>query len=829
MKFEWIDFYSEFATKLLLFKNDRKALIERINDVYTAINMQVPKLESGGDIIDIDPFTIFGLFNKGITNSNRIAIIRSIANVFGIEAKVPNNFDGIPVLNNLKATFYAFKEDRKADDIDNIWNVFEAALRLADNDTEQNRKEFSKWYDLVHDQRCIRWNITMGLYWIRPYTYINLDSRNRWYISNVENMPAEFVNSIKKKINKVPNATDYLFIKDACIKALEVGSYEYKNYPELSYSAWIVSEQVNRQKAAANGKKLSNAAFLRWFKPLIQALRDLGGSGTPAEARAKIVENEQLSDEEVNAIRGKNNVNKFENEVAFARSYLVNAGYIDKSIYGVWTLTEAGKSVEMTDDMASDIFKSGVAQAQNSREKKGAAIADDDVDTVHYWIYAPGENSCMWEEFYSEGIMAIGWGEIGDLKTFDSKDAMKSKMKETFDASLSYKNAAHATWQFVNDMKIGDIVFVKKAMHQLVGRGVVSSDYEYDADCNDKYGNIRKVNWTHKGEWPHPGQAVMKTLTDITSYTDYVEKLNALFEDESAEDVEEVSKNYPVYTEDDFLDEVFMAEEEYSKLVGILKAKKNVILQGAPGVGKTFAAKRLAYSVMGVKDIDRVMMVQFHQSYSYEDFIMGFRPSTTGFELKKGAFYNFCKKAEIDSDNDYFFIIDEINRGNLSKIFGELFMLIENDKRGIELQLLYSDEKFAVPANVYIIGMMNTADRSLAMLDYALRRRFAFFEIKPGFETDGFREYKMSLDNDKFNKLINCVEKLNSVIASDELLGEGFCIGHSYFCNFEADKIDNECLYGIVEYELIPLLKEYWFDEPTKVKDWSNNLRSAVK
>lgn len=829
MKFEWIDFYSEFATKLLLFKNDRKALIERINDVYTAINMQVPKLESGGDIIDIDPFTIFGLFNKGITNSNRIAIIRSIANVFGIEAKVPNNFDGIPVLNNLKATFYAFKEDRKADDIDNIWNVFEAALRLADNDTEQNRKEFSKWYDLVHDQRCIRWNITMGLYWIRPYTYINLDSRNRWYISNVENMPAEFVNSIKKKINKVPNATDYLFIKDACIKTLEVGSYEYKNYPELSYSAWIVSEQVNRQKAAANGKKLSNAAFLRWFKPLIQALRDLGGSGTPAEARAKIVENEQLSDEEVNAIRGKNNVNKFENEVAFARSYLVNAGYIDKSIYGVWTLTEAGKSVEMTDDMASDIFKSGVAQAQNSREKKGAAIADDDVDTVHYWIYAPGENSCMWEEFYSEGIMAIGWGEIGDLKTFDSKDAMKSKMKETFDASLSYKNAAHATWQFVNDMKIGDIVFVKKGMHQLVGRGVVSSDYEYDADRNDKYGNIRKVNWTHKGEWPHPGQAVMKTLTDITSYTDYVEKLNALFEDESAEDVEEVSKNYPVYTEDDFLDEVFMTEEEYSKLVGILKAKKNVILQGAPGVGKTFAAKRLAYSVMGVKDIDRVMMVQFHQSYSYEDFIMGFRPSTTGFELKKGAFYNFCKKAEIDSDNDYFFIIDEINRGNLSKIFGELFMLIENDKRGIELQLLYSDEKFAVPANVYIIGMMNTADRSLAMLDYALRRRFAFFEIKPGFETDGFREYRMSLDNDKFNKLINCVENLNSVIASDESLGEGFCIGHSYFCNLEVDKIDNECLYGIVEYELIPLLKEYWFDEPTKVKDWSNNLRSVVK
>lgn len=230
---------------------------------------------------------------------------------------------------------------------------------------------------------------------------------------------------------------------------------------------------------------------------------------------------------------------------------------------------------------------------------------------------------------------------------------------------------------------------------------------------------------------------------------------------------------------------------------------------------------------MGVKDPNRVMMVQFHQSYSYEDFIMGFRPSEKGFELKHGAFYNFCKKAEIDSDNEYFFIIDEINRGNLSKIFGELFMLIESDKRGIELQLLYSDEKFSVPNNVYIIGMMNTADRSLAMLDYALRRRFAFYEMKPGFDSDGFREYRMELESEKFDRLINCVENLNSAIAADESLGEGFCIGHSYFCNIK-DTTD-KTLSGIVEFELIPLLKEYWFDEPAKVKDWTNNLRSAVK
>lgn len=829
MQFEWINFYSEFATKLLEFKNNRAELIADIQSAYSAINMKLPKLEREDSIIDIDPFTVFGLFNKGITNANRIAILESFATVFNIKSKVPNNFDGIPVLNNLKATYYGFKDDRQAADIDNLWGLYESAINLAEKDDEANREIFTKWYDTVHDQLGIRWNITMGLYWIRPYEFINLDSINRRFIVDPDNMPVDFVNSVKKKLNKVPYAAEYLAIKDACLRALKDGNYEYKNYPELSYRAWIVSKQVNQEKAEVKGKKSSKVAFLRWFAPLIQALRDLGGSGTPAEARAKIIENEQLSEDEINQTRGKNNVNKFENEVAFARNYLVNAGYIDKSVYGIWTLTAAGKSVDMTSEMASDIFKNVLSSSPSKQGKNTDALADEDVHTVRYWLYAPGKGSCMWDEFYTSGIMAIGWGEIGDLSTFDSKDAMKIKMREVIDESLSYKNVAHATWQFANEMKIGDIVFVKKGMHQIIGRGVVMSDYEYDNTRDDEYKNIRQVDWTHNGEWPHPGQAVMKTLTDITSYTDYVEKLNSLFEDETEEDAEDVEKTYPPYTKEDFLSEVFMPEEEYDKLSGILRIKKNIILQGAPGVGKTFVAKRIAFSMMGVKDVERVMMVQFHQSYSYEDFIMGFRPSTDGFELKRGAFYNFCKKAEIDGDNDYFFIIDEINRGNLSKIFGELFMLIENDKRGVSLQLLYSDEKFSVPKNIYIIGMMNTADRSLAMLDYALRRRFAFFEIKPGFTTDGFREYRMSLENEKFDKLIACVESLNNVISNDESLGDGFCIGHSYFCNLLPDTINDQILSGIVEYELIPLLKEYWFDEPTKVKDWSSNLRSAIK
>lgn len=712
----WVDFYMELADKLLAYKNNRKALIEKIKTVYNALNMRLPKLEADNNIIDIDPFTIFGLFNKGITDENRIAILKGIAQEFSVKADVPTSFDGIPVLNNLAATFYYFIGERQDNDIDNLWQVFVSALEYADTNSESSKKAFIEAYDAALQQKGVKWNLTMGLYWIRPYKFINLDSRNRWYICNPQNMPADYVESVGN-FETIPNGEEYLAIIYKSRIALEKGDYRYKNFPELSYYAWVISEQVNKEKQAAALEK--------------------------------------------------------------------------------------------------------------ARTNVGEAIGDKDVRTVHYWIYSPGNNACMWNDFYEAGMMAIGWDDIGDLTAFASKEAIKQKMQECMDVALSYKNGALALWQFANEMKPGDVVFVKKGMHRIIGRGIVTSNYIFDDSRTDEYKNIRKMNWTDKGEWEHPGQAVMKTLTDITSYTDYVEKLNALFADETVEGPEEIEIHYPVYTANDFLNEVYMSETNYQLLVNLLKNKKNIIMQGAPGVGKTFAAKRLAYSMMGVKDPNRVMMVQFHQSYSYEDFIEGFRPAATGFELKKGPFYNFCKKAEDDLENDYYFIIDEINRGNLSKIFGELFMLVENDKRGISLQLLYSGDKFSVPENVYIIGMMNTADRSLAMLDYALRRRFAFFEFSPAFQTNGFRKYRQEKNNKKFDNLINAVEKLNAAIENDETLGRGFRIGHSYFCTDKV--IDDMWLNSVITYEIVPLLNEYWFDEPNKVREWEYVLHEAIR
>lgn len=706
-RFQWTEFYMELASALLHYKNNRSELIAKLKTIFADAGMNFPFKERGKEVYeDICPFTVFGSFNKGITNANRIALLEQFAKQFSIKAAVPTEFDGIPVVMNLSAWFFAYKENRGEHDIDNLWNLLEKAIAYSDEASTDNKNAFIAAYDTVTKQKMIKWNITMGLYWARPYTFINLDSTNRAFITDVDNMPHYFT-TIFSDINKgLPDGRNYLFMCEQAKNALNQKEYEYHSFPELSYYAW------------------------------------------------------------------KSN--------------------------------QSGKTEETT-----------------------TTTVDSNIKETNYWIYSPGDNASMWDEFYKSGIMGIGWDDVTDLKGFSSKEEIKDYMKKVYDPSYSYKNNAHCLWQFANEIKVGDVIFVKKGMHKIIGKGIVTSDYIYDTS-RSTYKHIRKVDWQNKGEWEHPGQAVMKTLTNISAYPDYVQKLLALFAEDTSEEVSEQKEiKYPLYSKDDFLNEVYMDEDTYNTLTELLEAKYNVILQGAPGVGKTFAAKRLAYSIMGQKDTSRVAMVQFHQSYSYEDFIQGYRPSKDGFELENGTFYKFCKEAEEDNERPYFFIIDEINRGNLSKILGELMMLIEKDKRGEKIKLLYSNEWFTVPQNVRIIGMMNTADRSLALMDYALRRRFAFFDFAPAFSSEGFKNYLAEKNSQKLESLITAVESLNNTISSDESLGDGFRIGHSYFCT--DGEITDEWLKSVVEYEVIPLIKEYWFDEPTKVRDWSATLRSAIK
>jgi 5-methylcytosine-specific restriction protein B len=588
-----------------------------------------------------------------------------------------------------------------------------------------------------------------------------------------------------------------------------------------------------------------------------------------------------------------------------------------------------------------------------------------------FWVIGASEGATRWDEFYNQGIVSIGWDELGDLKQYRSQADVLRALKEKYEDEGNPTNNAKSCFDFAHKVKIGDGVFVKQGRTKLLGFGIVESGYTFDPN-RDSHFHIRKVQWLKKGDFPLPKgvNLSIKTVTAVNdeellgklktavgldstppdkvippttelnhwwlnanpkiwdfaelavgekqTYTTHNEKgnkrqkyryffeakpgdlvvgyvtspdreivaicrvskgIHQTAEGESIEfekiehlttpiPLEELQRipalkqseplinnqgslfsltleeyeaireliddssaprqpSPPTYSLKEALKSIFLAESQFELMVDSLREKKNIILQGPPGVGKTFIARRLAFALMGEQDISRFEWIQFHQSYSYEDFIQGFRPTDNGhFELKNGIFYQFCRKAQRDlNQRPWVFVIDEINRGNMSKIFGELMMLIEPDNRGksFAIPLTYSkaaDETFFVPENVHVIGLMNTADRSLAMVDYALRRRFRFLTLSPAFGSDAFRQYLLDrgAEQQLAQKIARRFSELNREIAEDEKnLGPGYQIGHSFFCSSTGVVPDEKWYRRIIELEIRPLLEEYWLDDQSKV------------
>ncbi|MDB4401541.1 AAA family ATPase [bacterium] len=590
---------------------------------------------------------------------------------------------------------------------------------------------------------------------------------------------------------------------------------------ELLESPWDFAAWMDEQPKV-KGRQLRHVLayllFPQMFEPMVtgshkravvEAFAGEAGVSVPAS------KSDRLSyDRALHAIRGH-----LTGEMA-----VEGFSFYEKPVAGMW---RKSSQVFQTDDRPS--LPTGEDGVHWLEERFGNAA---------YWVVSAGPGGRLMPAFMRDGILATAAAGLGDLEEFESREAIHTELAQLVGGN-PWNNSLRF-WQFSHEMSPGDVVIAKQGRNRLLGYGRVAGPYSFDED-NESFPHKVAVDWADVQPRSIGGIGhgyPSKALTRAEPAPNVAMLLRWL----DGEDLEVQSSSESVSAEtrlkgpsvmEEVMREIFMDPSRFTGLVDSLARRKNLILQGPPGVGKTFLARRLAKALAGTSATSSVEMIQFHQSYSYEDFVQGWRPTESGgFELRNGVFYEFCSRAAEAPDVPHVFMIDEINRGNMSRIFGEVLMLIEADKRGEEhaVPLTYSAdrERFSVPVNVHVLGMMNTADRSLSMVDYALRRRFAFASLAPAFDSAAFSEYlhEAGVDIGVVPHIVERMQHLNEVIRSDTAsLGPGFEIGHSYFVPFEDDEdLGTDWYREIIQSQIQPLLEEYWFDAPAKAEEHVERL-----
>ena len=839
--FSWIPIYSEIARKVLEFEARQGELLELLN-----------RLQKGGlkvgffndydaegkrfALAEMDPFTFFSTFNRNQTFETRRSIVVAIKSEWNLESPAPQDFDGIPQANAQNSWYFSYKKSREPHAVPLLWRAAREACSSTFRDYD------AKLFDETLNIRCVGLaKLTFGLFWLNPRGFLCYDANTRDLLSDSGVAPVTTKNAAGyfDWVNRVVEARGEDFPQ------ISVDAYEAAPDEVLTEDSGEVEEGTRAPKTwvialGARGEmwddcRQNRIAAIGWDE-----LGDLRQYADKEEIRERLQADAGVTSSKKNSTLAcwqfANSIQP--GDVIFAKGGAttvlglgtVTGDYefdetrprfkhvrsVDWQLSGEWELPDDFRHPLKTLTDISRYPKRVSAMHETvgrAAPESTARVAEEPPrDGVAYWWL--NANPAIWD---------LRSGEIGSLQSYTTHNEAGNK-RRVFKYFLQAKPGDLIIGYSTSpDREIVSICEVTKGVHVADGKERIEFRKIEQLTEPVTYEELKAAPGLARCEpivSNHQGSLFSVTPAEF-------EIIRALIDDHVAG---LKSTSVVPFSKADALRDLFMGEDVLDATLARIRRKKAVILQGPPGVGKTFVAKRLAFAHMGEKDEQRVAMVQFHPSYAYEDFVQGYRPSERGLERRDGVFYRFVRLARNNPDKDWFFIIDEINRGNLAKIFGELLMLIEADKRGQRhaIPLTYSEsatETFHLPENLYFIGTMNTADRSLALVDYALRRRFSFVSLGPELDSDSFKRWLSGrgAGPELVQKIKSRVGNLNQIIAQERDLGPGFRIGHSFFCPPEGARPDEAWYEEVVQGEIKPLLEEY-FESRDRVDDLVKDL-----